>query len=258
MTARLGVDLGATWLRACLSDGTKAVWSERTRATSWRDAPAALRRMLKKRGLKKVDRITFGGTRLGGKAERAALARLLRPLAARVTVVPDFDIAHRAAFGAGPGVLLVASTGSIAYARGARGESRRAGGLGPLLGDEGSGFWLGREASRDGSLRRELRLPDPLDLAHAHDPVRATAALAPRILRARCASARRLREAAAVHLAGLAAAAARGLVLPRPMPLALHGSLFKNAALRRAVLRRLGRVVLVAPRVSAERAAAGL
>ena len=256
MTARLGVDLGATWLRACLSDGRKALWTERVHATAWRDAPGALRALLKRRGLRRVDSLTLGGTRLGGRAGRAALTRLLRPLAGRVKVVSDFEIAHAAAFGSGPGVLLVASTGSIAYARGANGASRRAGGLGPLLGDEGSGFWLGKIASRDEKLRRALRLPAPLILAHAADPVRATAALAPRILRA--AGARRLREEAADHLASLAAEAVTGLSLPKPIPLALHGSLFKNTALRKSVLRRLGRVVLIVARVPAERAAAGL
>lgn len=258
MTARLGVDLGATWLRACLSDGTRARWTERVHATTWREAPAALRQILKKRGLRRVDALTLGGTRLGGKEGRAALTKLLKPLAARVSVVPDFEIAHTAAFGAGPGVLLVASTGSIAFARGEGGATRRAGGLGPLLGDEGSGFWLGKCAARDAALRRALRLPAPLDLAHADDPVRATAALAPKILRSGAARARRLREEAADHLAALAAEAVNELVLPRPIPLALHGSLFKDAGLRKAVLRRLGRVVLVAPRVPAEQAAAGL
>ncbi|MDP3544184.1 MAG: hypothetical protein Q8T11_17095 [Elusimicrobiota bacterium] len=258
MTARLGVDLGATWLRACLSQGGRARWTERRPATAWRDAPAALRRILKRRGLRRVDELALGGTRLGSGEARAALTKLLKPLAAKVEVVPDFEIAHRAAFGSGPGLLLVASTGSIAFARGAGGTTRRAGGLGPLLGDEGSGFWLGKAAALDPRLRRDLRLPAPLALAHSTDPVRATAALAPKVLRARSARARRLRDAAAAHLAGLAAEAVRGLVLPRPIPLALHGSLFKNAALRKAVLRRLGRVALVAPRVSAERAAAGL
>lgn len=257
MSRRLGVDLGATWLRACLSDGKNALWTERAHATAWRDAPAALRRILRKRGLRRVDSLTLGGTRLGGRAGRAALTGMLRPLAERVKVVPDFEIAHAAAFGSGPGVLLVASTGSIAFAR-SGGSSRRAGGLGPLLGDEGSGFWLGKTASRDAVLRRELRLPGPLALAHAADPVRATAALAPKILGSRSARARRLREEAADHLAALAAEAVGGLALPRPIPLALHGSLFKDAGLKSAVLRRLGRVSLVAPRVPAEQAAAGL
>lgn len=197
----------------------------------------------------------MGSTRLGGEEGRAVLAKALRPLARRVSVLPDYEIAHLAAFGDGPGVVLVGSTGSAAFARGRRGSARRAGGFGPLLGDEGSGFWLGREASRDERLRRALRLPHPLDLAHAADPVRAVAALAPRVLE----GSPRLRAAAAKHLAELARDAARGLALPRPAPLALHGSLFKHEALRRAVLRRLGPGWRVAaPRVSAERAAAGL
>ena len=255
---RLGVDLGATWLRACLADGSRALWTKKMHAVEWRRAAGVLRALLKRRGLHRVDELTLGGTRLGGVDGRAALTRLLKPLAARVKVVPDFELAYTAAFGSGPGILLVASTGSIAFARGTDGKSQRAGGLGPLLGDEGSGFWLGKSASRDPFLRRELGLPAPLALAHAHDPVRATAALAPRVLSARSARARRLREDAADHLAALAAEAVNELVLPRPIPLALHGSLFKDAGLKRAVLRRLGRVVLVSPRVTAERAAAGL
>lgn len=260
MTARLGVDLGATWLRACLSDGRRALWTRRVSAVNWRLAPEILRALLRREGLRRVDEIVLGGTRLGGRADRAALERALRPLCARARALPDYEIAHRAAFGEGTGVLLVASTGSIAYARGAGRRTKRAGGLGPLLGDEGSGFWLGREASRDADLRRALRLSDPLTLAHAEDPVRAVAAQAPRVLAAagKNASARRLREAAASHLAGLAREAARGAGLAAPLALALHGSLLKDAGLRRAVLRRLGRVKLVSARTSAERAAAGL
>jgi len=255
VSAALGVDLGATWLRACLASGGREVWAARVPAVDWRELPKALPRLLRARRAPKLDVLTVGSTRLGGRAGRVLLAKALQPLARRVRVRPDYEIAHRAVFGAGPGVVLVASTGSAAFARGGGGKWKRAGGYGPLLGDEGSGFWLGREAARDAGLRRALRLPHPLDLAHAADPVRATAALAPRVLR----GSPRLRAAAAAHLAALAREAARGLALPRPVPLALHGSLFKDEALRRAVLRALGRGWLVfEPRVSAERAAAGL
>ncbi len=255
MSARLGVDLGATWLRACLTQDGREVWTARLPAVDWRRLPEVLPRMLRARGRPALASLTVGSTRLGGAKGRAALTKALRPLAARVRVLPDYEIAHLATFGDGPGVVLVASTGSAAFALGAGGRSARAGGYGPLLGDEGSGFWLGREAARDEKIRRALRLPHPLDLAHEDDPVRATAALAPRVLR----GSRRLREAAAAHLAALAAATARDARLTKPVPLALHGSLFKDAALRRTVLRRLGRGWDVRePRVSAERAAAGL
>ena len=254
MSAVLGVDLGATWLRLCLAQNGRHLWTERVPAVDWRELPDVLPRLLRARRAPPLTALSVGSTRLGGKAGRAVLAKGLKKMARRVSVLPDYEIAHRAAFGAGPGVVLVASTGSAAFARAGR-RSRRAGGYGPLLGDEGSGFWLGREAARDEKIRAALRLPHPLDLAHAGDPVRATAALAPRVLK----GSPRLRGAAARELANLARGAARGLALPRPTPLALHGSLFRDGRLRAAVLRELGRGWTVRePRVSAERAAAGL
>lgn len=255
MSAALGVDLGATWLRACLAVDGERAWDARLPAVDWRRLPEVLPRLLRARRAPRLSALTVGSTRLGGAAGRAELAKALKGLARRVRVLPDYEIAHSAFFGDGPGVVLVASTGSAAFARGPRGRRARAGGYGPLLGDEGSGFWLGREASRDPRLRRALRLPHPLDLAHAGDPVRATAALAPRVLRA----SGRLRRAAAAHLAALAREAAEGAGLSGAVPLALHGSLFRDERLRREVLRRLGRGWRAAQaRVPAERAAAGL
>lgn len=46
------------------------------------------------------------------------------------------------------GMLVVAGTGSICFGRAADGREARCGNWGPLLGDEGSGHWLGREALR--------------------------------------------------------------------------------------------------------------
>jgi N-acetylglucosamine kinase-like BadF-type ATPase len=45
----------------------------------------------------------------------------------------------------GPGVVLIAGTGAIAYGRSADGVEARAGGWGPLLGDEGSGYAIARQ-----------------------------------------------------------------------------------------------------------------
>lgn len=259
MSLRLGVDLGATWLRACLNDGGRAAWTQRAPAVNWRKATGVIRRLLKKKGLARVDELVLGGTRLGDRRHRAALEKALSRFAREAHVAPDFEVAHLACFGGGAGVILVASTGSVAWAVGPKG-SARAGGWGPLHGDEGSGFWLGREGSRSEAVREQARLPHPLTLARAEDPVRVTAALAPRVLAAarRPGAARKLRAEAAVHLAGLALEAARKAGLSQPLPLALHGSLFKDAGLRREVLKRLGRVRLAKARVPAEKAAAGL
>jgi glucosamine kinase len=69
-----------------------------------------------------------------------------------VKVVGDMEIARAAAFGSGPGVIVIAGTGSIAYGRNAEGTIRRAGGWGYAISDEGSGDWIGRMAV-SGALR---------------------------------------------------------------------------------------------------------
>ena len=68
-------------------------------------------------------------------------------LKAPVLVVNDALVALVAGAGdEGPGIVLIAGTGSICYGRNAAGQAARAGGWGYLLGDEGSGWWIGREA----------------------------------------------------------------------------------------------------------------
>jgi glucosamine kinase len=87
-------------------------------------------------------------------------------LANEVRVVPDLLPILYAASPTGEGVGLIAGTGSVAFARNAQGELRVVGGWGYLLGDEGSGYYLGREALR-GLLARLARgeTLGPLDMA---------------------------------------------------------------------------------------------
>src|SRR5690242_21044634 len=65
---------------------------------------------------------------------------------ATIYVAGDHVIAHRAAFGTSHGVLVISGTGSIAFGRNQHGETARAGGWGPHVSDEGSAFWVGKEA----------------------------------------------------------------------------------------------------------------
>ena len=74
---------------------------------------------------------------------RATLAQLV---SGELILVNDTTIAHHAAFNGGPGVLVIAGTGSNVLGINERGESARAGGWGPIISDEGSGFWIGRTA----------------------------------------------------------------------------------------------------------------
>ena len=65
------------------------------------------------------------------------------------TVVSDIELAYRANFSDNSGILLYAGTGSVAYAIDERGVVHQTGGWGYLMGDEGGGYWIGREAIRD-------------------------------------------------------------------------------------------------------------
>ena len=77
-------------------------------------------------------------------AIRAILTRIGQK--ADLLVVNDALIALEAGAPGEAGVVIVAGTGSIASGRDADGHAARAGGWGHVLGDEGSGYWLGRQA----------------------------------------------------------------------------------------------------------------
>jgi len=63
-------------------------------------------------------------------------------------VVGDEVIALDAAFLGGPGILQIAGTGSNCIGRTATGARETAGGYSSVLGDEGSGYWIGLQAIR--------------------------------------------------------------------------------------------------------------
>jgi N-acetylglucosamine kinase-like BadF-type ATPase len=73
----------------------------------------------------------------------------------RVLIVNDALIALETGAPGQPGIVIISGTGSIAYGRNAAGEAARSGGWGYVLGDEGSGYWIGRAA-----LRAVLRAAD--------------------------------------------------------------------------------------------------
>jgi N-acetylglucosamine kinase-like BadF-type ATPase len=60
----------------------------------------------------------------------------------------DDEIALDAAFPGQSGVLIIAGTGSNIVARTSTGQKVNVGGWGPILGDEGSGYWIGIQALR--------------------------------------------------------------------------------------------------------------
>src|SRR2546428_3171632 len=101
-----------------------------------------------------VDRAVVGAAGAGRAQEQAELESALRDvgLARQVRVLADAEVALSAAFGRGPGVLVNAGTGSIAYARDPHGGLHRAGGVVGQLGDLAGCYCLGTRA-RDTTCR---------------------------------------------------------------------------------------------------------
>jgi N-acetylglucosamine kinase-like BadF-type ATPase len=80
--------------------------------------------------------------------DAATIRGVMRRLGFRdhTLIVNDALIALVAGAGEPVGLVIVAGTGSIAYGVNASGQAARSGGWGPVLADEGSGYWIGRRA----------------------------------------------------------------------------------------------------------------
>ena len=196
-----------------------------------------------------ADAAMVGAAGAGREPEQHELAAALiaAQVARRVRVAGDSEVGLAAAFGDGPGILINAGTGSIAFARSPDGRLHRAGGYGWQLGDEGGGYWLGRRAlaaaaratdePEESSTLLE-RLLVALGLRHLDDLIRWTAtatpeqvaALAPHVLNAARegeAVAQRAVGEAAVELARLVGALARHFPGTEPIAVATAGGLLR-------------------------------
>jgi N-acetylglucosamine kinase-like BadF-type ATPase len=81
-------------------------------------------------------------------------------------VVNDVVAAWATATGARPGIGAISGTGSNVFGMGPDGRTWRSGGWGHLLGDEGSGYWLGVQAIRAALRDRDASGP-PTALSEA-------------------------------------------------------------------------------------------
>jgi len=193
--------------------------------------------------------------------ERARLTEWARQaIAPRAQIVNDGEIVLAAGLPEKWGVALIAGTGSIAWGKTREGRIARAGGWGYLIGDEGSGFELAREALRAATQASDGR-GEPtqlLEMILNYWGLNAAMELVPRVYRSGLAPAdlarlaplvvraaeegdavaRRLIERAAAALADTVIGVARALQLrDEKIPLALAGGLLLEAELLRANLR---------------------
>ena len=99
-----------------------------------------------------AEQIGAWGFGLAG-VRRAADQELMNAFLSEICEVPfiletDVVAAHAGAFAGAPGIVVSAGTGAITLGADEFGEQFYADGWGPLLGDEGGGYWIGVEALR--------------------------------------------------------------------------------------------------------------
>lgn len=85
-----------------------------------------------------------------------------RHVGGRLSLVNDVEIALDAAFPGQRGLIVIAGTGSNLACRGSDGKIMTAGGWGPVLADQGSGYTLGLQGLRRGFLALDQRRPTRL------------------------------------------------------------------------------------------------
>lgn len=181
-----------------------------------------------------------------------AIQKALTP--APVHIVNDVEVGWAGALAGQPGIHIVAGTGSIAFAKNGSGQTARTGGWNEFFGDEGSCYWIGREAmsvftkEADGrlprgalyeSLRRDLSLGEDMDfidlVTREYAPYRQKVAgfqrFAAQAAQAGDPEARVLYPRAAHELALMARALKDRLAMPEGTKVSYSGGLFRTGEL---------------------------
>lgn len=164
----VGVDAGGTKTRAAFARGENVLRvgqgpAGNPTSIGVSDAADAMLRAVRDATRGEVFAALYAGAAGAGSPAVARELEMLLSAAyphAAVVVGDDVLIALRGAIPQGPGIALVAGTGSIALAADERGALHRAGGFGYLLGDEGSAAWIGLEAVRRLARVYDGREPD--------------------------------------------------------------------------------------------------
>jgi glucosamine kinase len=208
------------------------------------------------------DVLVVGAAGAGRAPEREELRTAIRSenIVSSVVVTTDIEIALAAAFADGPGIVVSAGTGSVAVGRDQRGERHRIGGYGWQMGDEGSGYAIGRASLGAVSRAADGRSPptalrerileatrsadvDALVRWAAGASPAEVAALAPHVLAVAAAGdplAQGIADYAARELSQLAICLLPKMDLTPPVPVAITGGLLsQDQPLRRALLAKL-------------------
>jgi glucosamine kinase len=268
--AVLGIDAGGTGTRAVLVDGGTVVRRFTVAPMNVLLHPDALDRLVALVAESGASLVGVGLPGLRGAQRSAALSeQLSAATSATVVVGNDAETALAGAFRTGDGAVVLAGTGSNALGR-SHGVAHRAGGHGFLIGDEGSGWWIGRQAVHAALAERDAGRP-PGALSSALTDALQTdldgivaqvyaeprdrtllAGLVPAVAASDDDAARAVLAAAADALADLAMTIRRALAAPE-LPVAYVGGVFRCDAIRERFVAATG---AVAPQHPPEMAAA--
>lgn len=183
---------------------------------------------------------------------KEALREALSPVP--VYIVNDVEVGWAGALAGKPGIHIVAGTGAIAFGKGLDQKTARCGGWNEFFGDEGSCYWIGREAMSLFSKQADGRLPrGPLytivrqafnlsedmqfidivvsELASCRDKVAAFQVYAAQAAKLGDPAVVLLYQRAAKELALLASALRKELVLPEIVHVTYSGGLFLAGSL---------------------------
>jgi len=275
----IGADVGGSKTAVGVSDGEKMLARADGAGAAIRPgralASAAVIAEVVRRGLAGAGRLSgdvlyVGAAGAGREPEREELRKALRGenLATTVMVSTDIEIALAAMFDEGSGIVVSAGTGSVAVGRDRAGKQHRIGGYGWQMGDEGSGYAIGRAALGAVSRAADGRSPrtalservltasrsDSFDAlirwAAGASPAE-VAALAPHVLDVAAHGdplAQGICDYAARELTQLAVCLVPVMDLQLPVGVALTGGLLSaDGPLRRSVLARLREDTNLAP-----------
>lgn len=154
-----GIDAGGTATKCLLLDAEGKILSryegppanyQAGVETAANVIKATLRETMARAGLNRIVSLGIGIAGAGRKPELVKMEQILGRVAGvdQYALTDDGEIALLGAHHGQPGIVLVAGTGSIAYGLRQDGQRVRSGGWGAILGDEGSGYWIGLQAVR--------------------------------------------------------------------------------------------------------------